>query len=191
MEENLEKESRQKQEEWKVKRTTALIALIAVMLAAASCGLFHDEKREATRSYETFLKAVSERNCGEIWNSMAYESQRQYESFIYKPSMDRVRMVSPENKKMLFPGTKVSIESMERMTPKEFFEFQLTNTGLIKDIESCFPVGRKVESVEIAGDSATLKMESVHDKNVSDKIPMRMENGRWRIVFFPPGDIKR
>ena len=77
------------------------------------------------------------------------------------------------------------------MTPKEFFEFQLTNTGLIKDIESCFPVGRKVESVEIAGDSATLKMESVHDKNVSDKIPMRMENGRWRIVFFPPGDIKR
>ena len=165
------------------------IILIATCLIS-SCFFFTSEEKKVEKSYNEFLSAISNKNYEEIWNLLAYENQKQYEEFAYKPFNDMIKRIPNEQKKLKIPNTDITIEDMEKMTPKEFFIFQLKDPEIRTPMLKSLVPERKIEKVTIEGDKATLKMEKWEDKTISDKINMKLEDNRWRIVLWQPGELK-
>lgn len=166
------------------------IMLIIGILHLSSCSLFTSPEAEAKKSYNLFISSLTERKYEDVWNCLSYESQTQYENFIYKPFVNRLKIIPQEQRKQNFPNTDVSIEALAAMQPKDYFVFQMEETDLNKDMVRCFSPERTIESVTVNGSEAVLKMSETSDRSISSEIPMRLEDGVWRIVLFPPGDIK-
>lgn len=175
------------------KRTAIIAALIiAASIGLSSCAMFDTEESKVKKAYYGFTESIEKKNYDQIWNMTSYDTQKQFEDFIYKPFIDRVRMVPPKSKNEKIPGTGVTPAELEKMTAKDFFIFQLQKTKLMDDIAYSFPSGRTVEKAEINGTNAVLHMsKSAPDRKISDTVPMKLEDGSWRIVLLPPGEVKR
>lgn len=167
------------------------IAIILInIILISSCSFFTSEEKKVEKSYNEFLSAVSNRNYEEVWNLLAYGTQKQYTDFIYKPFVDNLKKIPKDKKQIKFPNTNMTIEDMEKMTAKDFFVFQLEHTELRDYLLKSLVPERKIEKVTIEGDTAVLQMEKSKDDTVSDKITMKLEDNRWRIVLMPPGEVK-
>lgn len=172
------------------KKINFLLLLCLLAALTTSCGLFKSPENEVKNEYSQFIKHISDKEYEEVWNTLSYETQTQYTDGVYKPAINQLKFISPENKKQNFPNTNIPIENIEKMQPKEYFIFQMEQTELRADMLRCFAPERSIEKIEINNDTATLTMSKTNDKTISDKIPMKMEDGKWRVILFPPGEIK-
>ena len=173
-----------------MKKIFFLSIIIISLILQVSCSFFTSEEKKVEKSYNEFLSAVSNRNYSEVWNLIAYGTQKQYEDFIYKPFIDHLKKIPKNKKQIKFPNTNMTIEDMEKMTAKDFFIFQFEHTELRDELLKSLIPERKIEKITIDGDTAILQMEKSKDETISNKITMKLEDSRWRIVLMPPGDVK-
>ena len=173
-----------------MKKSLFITIILITLCFISSCRFFTSEEKKVEKSYNEFLSAISNKNYEEIWNLLAYENQKQYEEFTYKPFNDMVKRIPQDQKQKKIPNTNITIEEMEKMPPKEFFIYQLSDPEIRDSMLKSLVPERKIEKVTIEADKATLKMEKWDDKTISDKIHMKLEDNRWRIVLWQPGELK-
>ncbi len=166
----------------KFKQTAIL--LLAVILLQSGCGLFKDPKKDVEKAYQQFITSIVDKNWPQTWNSMAYESQKQYDDFVFKPFKTVLLRVPAEKKRIKLDKLNVTTEQIENMSPPDFFSLQMTHTPLRDEILKIIAPERTIESIEVNGSEAVITMKE--DKKT---IHMKLEDSQWRIVVFKPGKL--
>ncbi len=167
-----------------MKRHLLAVLVCCLALFSSSCGFFSNPQKEAEKSYQQFITSIVDKEWAKTWNLMSYESQKQYDKFIFQPFKTSIAPVPQEKKKMKIPGYGVTISQLENMTAQEFFIMQMNGSGFRETILNKNVPDKKVKSVEIKDNEALI---SFGENSI--KVTMRKEDGIWRVVAFPPGDI--
>lgn len=166
-----------------MKVTTLTVFFIICSFVFSGCSMFKDPKKEVQKDYQLFVSSIIDKNWPQAWDCLSYESQKQYDDFVFKPFKTTLTHIPQNKKQTKIPQTEVTIAQIEAMSAPDFFEFQMSDKKSGDGMLKLMNPQRTVESTEINENSAVLSMSG------GDKINMRLEDGRWRIVLFPPGTL--
>ena len=163
-----------------IRLTTILIICIFIF---SGCSRLKDPKKEVQKDYQLFMSSVIDKNWTQAWDCLSYESQKQYDDFVFKPFKSTLAHIPQSQKQTKIPQTEFTISQIESMSPPDFFAFQMSDKKSADGMLKMLAPQRTVESTEITENSAVLNMSG------DNKIHMRLENGKWRVVLFPPGTL--